>query len=299
MLNFLPGPLLGLIALLLLVLNTLFWVPLLLALALVKLILPFAAVRLAIDPVLVPSPTAWIACNSGWMRLTQRTEWDVEGVAGLDTAAGTWSTATTSPGWTSSCCSTCDQPAHPAAEVLPQAPADLGAGDRAWPGGRWISRSCAATRGRAAQEPRDAPAGPETTRKACAKFALVPTSVMNFPRARASPAPSTSPVLALPPPAQAQGRRAGAGAECHGRQFHSLIDVTIVYPDGVPTFWHFLCGRLRRVIVRVQILPVPAHLMKSDYANDAATREAFAVWVRQLWQDKDAQISVLLESTRR
>jgi 1-acyl-sn-glycerol-3-phosphate acyltransferase len=27
-----------------------------------------------------------------------------------------------------------------------------------------------------------------------------------------------------------------------GRAFDSLIDVTIVYPDGVPTFWHFLCG---------------------------------------------------------
>ena len=24
--------------------------------------------------------TSWIACNSGWMRLTQRTAWDVQGV---------------------------------------------------------------------------------------------------------------------------------------------------------------------------------------------------------------------------
>jgi hypothetical protein len=51
---------------------------------------------------------------------------------------------------------------------------------------------------------------------------------------------------------------------------------------------------MRRVIVRVQSLPVPEHLMQGDYAADAATREAFAVWVRQLWNDKDAQIARLL-----
>ena len=53
------------------------------------------------------------------------------------------------------------------------------------------------------------------------------------------------------------------------------------------------------MIVRVQILPVPEHLMKSDYAGDPAVREAFQHWVQQLWQDKDAQISLLLEAARR
>ena len=83
MLGFLPPVVRGVIALLLLVVNTLFWCSLLLALALVKLVLPFAAVRKAIDPVLNAIATAWIACNSGWMRLTQRTAWDVQGVAEL------------------------------------------------------------------------------------------------------------------------------------------------------------------------------------------------------------------------
>ena len=80
MLGFLPPVVRGVIASLLLVLNTLFWCGLLLALALVKLVLPFAPVRRAIDPVLNAIATAWVACNSGWMRLTQRTAWDVQGV---------------------------------------------------------------------------------------------------------------------------------------------------------------------------------------------------------------------------
>ena len=46
-------------------------------------------------------------------------------------------------------------------------------------------------------------------------------------------------------------------------------------------------------------LPVPEHLIDSDYGADAATREAFAKWVQQLWQDKDAQIGRLLAQARR
>jgi hypothetical protein len=39
--------------------------------------------------------------------------------------------------------------------------------------------------------------------------------------------------------------------------------------------------------------------MNSDYGGDAATREAFAKWVQQLWQDKDAQIGRLLAQAGR
>mgnify|MGYP003377827013 CR=1 FL=1 len=79
-LGFLPPVVRGIIALLRLGSNALFGCARLLARGLVKLVLPFAAVRKAIDPVLNAIATAWIACNSGWMRLTQRTAWDVQGV---------------------------------------------------------------------------------------------------------------------------------------------------------------------------------------------------------------------------
>jgi hypothetical protein len=39
--------------------------------------------------------------------------------------------------------------------------------------------------------------------------------------------------------------------------------------------------------------------MNSDYGGDAATREAFAQWVQQLWRDKDAQIERLLAQAGR
>jgi hypothetical protein len=84
MLNGLPPLLIGLVAGLLLLLNTLVWVPCLLLLALAKLLLLFKVVRLRLDPLLVGIAEAWIAGNGGWMRLTQRTAWDVAGNDGLD-----------------------------------------------------------------------------------------------------------------------------------------------------------------------------------------------------------------------
>jgi hypothetical protein len=79
-----------------------------------------------------------------------------------------------------------------------------------------------------------------------------------------------------------------------GDKFQAILDVTIVYPDGVPTFWQFLCGRLRRVVVRVRRMPVPQHLLGADYGGDAAVREAFGQWVQELWREKDEQITALL-----
>jgi hypothetical protein len=74
-------------------------------------------------------------------------------------------------------------------------------------------------------------------------------------------------------------------------KFQAILDVTIVYPDGAPDFWQFLCGRMKRVRVRVQTLPVPTELARADYARDPAVREAFQQWLQQIWQDKDRQIT--------
>ena len=107
MLHFLPSPLRGLIAATLLVLNTLAWCSLLFVFAVMKLLLPFRPVRAVVDRILNALATAWVACNSGWMRLTQRAQWDVAGIDGLEYRGWYLVTATISPGWTSSCSSIC------------------------------------------------------------------------------------------------------------------------------------------------------------------------------------------------
>jgi hypothetical protein len=73
-----------------------------------------------------------------------------------------------------------------------------------------------------------------------------------------------------------------------------LLDVTIVYPDGAPTFWQFLCGNLRHVVVRARQLDIPPELRSGDYARDPKYRKAFQRWLQTLWQQKDATIDALL-----
>jgi 1-acyl-sn-glycerol-3-phosphate acyltransferase len=300
MLNFLPAPLIGLIASLLLALNALFWVPILLLFAIVKLILPFRTVRLWIDPILVAIAEVWISGNSGWMALTQRTRWDVEGIAGLDphnwylvnSNHQTWADIFVLQ--------------HLFNRRIPLLKFFIKDQLKWVPvmGLAWWALDFPFMRRHSEEylklHPEMRGKDQAATRRACEKFALIPTSVMNFLEGtRFTPAKhqrQQSPYRHLLKP-KAGGIALALNAM--GDRFQAILDVTIVYPDGAPNFWEFLCGKLKRVTVRVQILPVPQHLMQSDYGADAATREAFGLWVRQLWQEKDAQISRLLETTKR
>ena len=84
MLSFLPAPVRAAVAFLLRVVNPLVSGSLLFACSLVKLVFRLESVRAAIDPVLNEIATRWVAGNSAWMRLTQRTQWDVEGLEAID-----------------------------------------------------------------------------------------------------------------------------------------------------------------------------------------------------------------------
>ena len=69
---------------------------------------------------------------------------------------------------------------------------------------------------------------------------------------------------------------------------HRLVDVTIIYPDGVPTFWAFLQGKCPRVIMEVRPLPIPETVRQ---AEDAQRRAELAQWIRELWLDKDQRVA--------
>ena len=294
MLNSLPSPLVALIAALLLVLNVLFWVPILLFFAILKLILPFKAMRLLIDPILLRIAEAWIAGNSGWMGLTQRTQWDVQGIDGLDYRS--WYLVNCNhQSWVDILVLQ-----HLFNRRIPLLKFFLKQ-QLIWVpimGLAWWALEFPFMRRHSEEflkkHPEMRGKDQATTRKACEKFALIPTSVMNFLEGtrftRAKHARQQSPYKHLLKP-KAGGISLALNAM--GDKFQAILDVTIVYPDGTPTFTQFLSGKLRRVIVRVRTLPVPQDLAQGDYAGDAAVREAYQQWVHQLWLDKDAQIEVL------
>lgn len=75
-------------------------------------------------------------------------------------------------------------------------------------------------------------------------------------------------------------------------QLHKLLDVTLHYPDGPPSFWDYACGRVQRVNVHWRVLPIP-DTMIGDYPGDKEFRARFQQWVNQLWKEKDQQLDTM------
>ena len=296
MFHALPAPLRGLIATSLLVLNTLFWVPVLLLFALLKLLVPGRSMRLWVDPLLLRIAEAWIAGNSAWMRLTQRTAWDVQGLDDLNPRS--WYLVTANhQSWVDILVLQ-----HLLSRRIPLLKFFLKQ-QLIWVpvmGLAWWALDFPFMRRHSEaylqKHPEMRGRDQATTRRACEKFALVPTSVMNFLEGTrftaGKHARQQSPYRHLLKP-----KTGGMAVALHamGDKFQAVLDVTIVYPDGVPSFGQFLSGRVPRVVVRVNALPVPAHLVGADYGGDAAVRQAFQQWVHQLWLTKDARIDALLD----
>ena len=78
-----------------------------------------------------------------------------------------------------------------------------------------------------------------------------------------------------------------------GDQLDSILDVTINYPDGIPTFWDFMQGKMPRCNVVVEEKPIPAELINGDYETDDSYRLHFQQWVQKLWEEKDARLEAL------
>ena len=147
-----------------------------------------------------------------------------------------------------------------------------------------------------AKHPEDRGKDLEATQRACEKFRLIPTSVMNFVEGtRLTPekhASFKSPYRNLLPP------RAGGVSfvlSAMGGMLHSMLDVTIAYTTGTPTMWDLCCGRVGRVIVDVQRRSIDAWLSAGDYASDPAFRARFQVWLGGVWHEKDALLDRLLQ----
>lgn len=295
MLSFLPPVLRGVVAATLLALNTLLWCGLLFLLALVKLLLPFAAVRRVIDPMLNGVAANWISGNSAWMRLTQKSAWDVAGLEGLD-YRGWYMVSANHQSWVDIFVLQ-----HLLNRRIPLLKFFLKQ-QLIWVpimGLAWWALDFPFMRRHSdaylKKHPEKRFEDLETSRRACEKFALVPTSVMNFPEGTRfttqKHADQRSPYRHLLKP------KAGAMAlalSVLGEKFRSFVDVTIVYPEGVPTFWDFLCGRMEKVVVRVRLLEVPADMLAGDYATDPRFRKAIQRWQQERWREKDAQIEALL-----
>jgi len=135
----------------------------------------------------------------------------------------------------------------------------------------------------------------ETTRAACEHYRNVPVTILNFLEGtrftRLKHDQQESPYRFLLKP-KAGGMALSLSAL--GEKINSLLDVTIVYPEGARGFWDFLAGRVHSVIVEVRSLTIPHEFYSGSYEDDAVFRKRFQDWIAQLWTEKDRRINELL-----
>ncbi|WP_350432416.1 acyltransferase [Shewanella sp. H8] len=132
----------------------------------------------------------------------------------------------------------------------------------------------------------------EITRKACEKFKTKPVSIMNFVEGTRFTAAKhdkqESPFQHLLKP-KAGGMAFALSAM--GEHINKLVNVTIYYPDIVPTYWQYICGGLSEVRVDIKITDIPQR-MRGDYMKDREFKIDFQEQLNQLWIDKDKQLDM-------
>lgn len=138
-----------------------------------------------------------------------------------------------------------------------------------------------------------------TTRKACEKFKNKPVSVMNFIEGtrftQAKHEKQKAPFQHLLRP------KAGGIAyvlDAMGEHLTKVVNVTIYYPKGIPTFWQFVSGQVTDIEVNIETFEINEQ-MSGDYFNDKAFKQSFQQWLNQLWRDKDAQLALMAEQSNK
>lgn len=264
-----------------LVLNTLVFVLAMVPFALAKLIVPAAAVRRAVDRALNTIAGAWIGVNNAWMAAVGRTRWDVQVADGLR-MRGWYLVSSNHASWVDILVlQKVFNGRIPLLKFfLKQELIWVPVMGLAW----WALDFPFMRRGGGANARKDLKAA----REACEKFRLLPTSVMSFAEGTrfttAKHADQQSPYQHL---LQPKSGGLGMALSTIGELFTGLVDVTLVYPNGTPSFVDAMSGRLGNVVVVVRQQPIPPDLFK----NGARQRAQLQSWLDGVWQSKDALIA--------
>lgn len=83
-----------------------------------------------------------------------------------------------------------------------------------------------------------------------------------------------------------------------GSEIDGVLDMTIVYPDGVPTYDELWAGKVRRLGVDIRPANLPDALLDAlkagEYSTNDTIKDELYGWLDALWQAKDARIDEML-----
>lgn len=295
MLRFLPGPIKGALVYLFLGINTIWWVLPIVTFALLKFFIPLNPWRKLCDKLLNACGSAWVTGNSVFINLTQKIEWDIEGVSNLDVKS--WYLVV------SNHCSWTDilvlqkifnrkipfLKFFLKKELIYVPVIGIAWWALDFPFMKRYSKKFLK------KHPHLAGKDIETTKKACEKFKKIPISIMNFVEGtrftQEKHDRQQSPFKYLLKP-----KAGGIGyvMSILGNQINKMLDVTIVYPKAKGNgFWDFASGKVSKITVRVSMIDITDKL-DLDYINNPQDRTKIQLWLNEMWTEKDLLIADLL-----
>ncbi len=297
MLSFLPSHLLGVITIVLMTLNTALAMVPVYILSLLKFLIRLPAWQRVCGRMLMKVATIWMWGIISILKLTQKVSWDIQGIDNLD--PGEWYFVNSNhQHWT---------------DIIVIFKVLVGRipflkfflkKELFWVpmlGTAWWALDYPFMKRHSKEFIKKHPelrgADLETTRKACARYKNSPVSIMNFIEGtrftQEKHDRQKSPYRHLLRPKA--GGLAFAISAMAGR-ITNILDVTIVYPKGPGSgkFWDFICGRVSRIIIRVNKLTIPEEFLSGDYQDDPDFRKRFQAWVSGFWHKKDEQIENLM-----
>lgn len=297
MLSFLPHTLKGVISVLGYTLNTIaLSVPLFL-LSLFKFILPFKSVIVFIDKLLIQIATLWIGFNTLNSKIFCNIEWDIRGLEKLKKEEW-YLVISNHQSWVDILAlqTTLNRKIPMLKFFLKKELIWVPFLGLAWwaldfPFMKRYSKK--QLQARPELKGKDI----ESTKKACHKFKNTPVSIMNFVEGTrftsAKKNRQESPFEYLLKP-KAGGIAFVLGAM--GEYLHEIVDITIVYPDRRPSFWDYISGRVKKIIIDINVLPINEDML-GDYFNDPVFKRDFFNWINRLWHEKNDRIESLIRET--
>jgi len=293
MLSFLPGPLKGILSILLYILNTIVLTIPLIGISLFKFIIPVHPFIVILDKILISIASLWIGINSLNSSLFCKIDWDIRGLEKLE-KKDWYLVISNHQSWVDILVlqTTLNRKIPMLKFFLKKELIWIPFLGLAWWGldFPFMKRY---SKKQLQENPYLKGKDLEITKKACEKFKHTPVSVMNFvegtrftPHKKAFQTNNFNHLLTP---------KAGGIAfvlSSMGEYLHKIIDVTIVYPEKIPTFWEYISGRVNKIIIDFEVIPLTESLT-GNYFNDPAYKDFFCIWLNALWQKKDEKIKVL------
>lgn len=271
--------------------STIFWVPPLTVLALVKLVVPLPGFRRAVSRWIMAIGEIWVGFNARVFGLVNSTRWEVSGLGGLDRDSWYLLVANHQTWIDIVALQTVLNRRIPFLKFfLKQELIWFPFLGLAWWGMDMPFMKRYST-SYLAKNPHKKGKDLEATKRACEKFRYTPTSVINFVEGTRFTEEKrinrASPFRYLLPP-----KAGGLALALHtmGSLFDHVLDITIVYPGGPPSFWAMCHGDLKHVVIEIKKRPLEPWMLCGDYVNDRDYRSRFHKWLTDIWQQKDRRI---------